>query len=188
MALLKIAEVGNPILRRRSREVSREELLGPTMQTLIDDLIETMRDADGAGIAAPQVHLPVRICVIEIRPNHPRYPEKEPIPLTVLVNPVVTPTSDATLESFEGCLSVPNLRGRVRRHADILVRFWDRAGQEREVRAHGIQAVTYQHECDHLDGRLFVDRVTDPTSFTTWRNYATFVKDSKDVAVPAAVR
>ena len=100
MTLLKIAQLGEPVLRQRSREVTRDELRSPEMQKFIDDLIETMHDADGAGLAAPQVFLPVRICAIHVRGNNPRYPYKPPIPLTVLVNPVITPVVDEQFERF----------------------------------------------------------------------------------------
>src|SRR6478609_9582034 len=123
MTLRRIAQLGEPVLRRRARELSLEELRSESVQRLIDDMIETMRDADGAGIAAPQVYESVQLTVIEVREN-PRYPNVEPIPLTVLANPVVTPAvpslpgelADADAFSvYEGCLSVPGLRGRVRR-------------------------------------------------------------------------
>ncbi|MFT7620940.1 MAG: peptide deformylase [Myxococcota bacterium] len=171
--LLKIATIGHPILRTRAREVTSTELASVETQAFIDDMIATMHDANGAGIAANQVHNPVRITVIEVKGNNPRYPEKEPIPLTILVNPVLTPLSEETFTSFEGCLSVPDLRGRVTRRAHIRVDFLDRAGvpHSREVR--GIQAVTYQHECDHLDGKLFVDHA-EPATLTTWKNYAAY--------------
>ena len=166
-----IATIGHPVLRERARELSAEELAGSETQQLIDDMIETMRDADGAGIAANQVYVPVRICVVEVRADNPRYPEKEPIPLTVLVNPVLTPLGNETLESYEGCLSVPNLRGKVERFANLRVEYVDRHGEPHGFECSGIKAVTYQHEVDHLDGKLFVDRVKDTTTLTTWKNY-----------------
>lgn len=174
--LLTIATIGHPVLRERARELSRAELAEPRWQGFIDDMIATMRDADGAGLAANQVYTPVRICVVEVRADNPRYPEKEPIPLTVLVNPVLTPLGvekggAELLESYEGCLSVPDLRGKVKRHAAIRVEYLDRNGAAHVIEARGIQAVTYQHECDHLDGKLFVDRA-DPRTLTTWKNFA----------------
>lgn len=172
MALLRIAEIGHPILRQVAHPLTADELREPRWQRFIDDLVETMHDADGAGLAAIQVYEPVRICAIEIKPNNPRYPEKKPIPLTILVNPVITPLSDRTFASYEGCLSVPNLRGIVNRHADIRVDFLDREGAPHSRTVSGIEAVTYQHECDHLDGKLFLDRVTDTTTLTTWTNFA----------------
>jgi peptide deformylase len=170
MAIRKIAQIGHPVLRQRAREVTREELASPTVQRLIDDLVDTMRDADGAGLAAIQIYETVRIAVIEVR-NNARYPYKPQIPLTVLVNPVLTPVGDETFDNYEGCLSVPNLRGMVKRAVHVRVQAWDRDGNAMDEIVHGLKAGTYQHEVDHLDGRIFVDRVTDPTTFTTWTEF-----------------
>src|SRR3954470_4665235 len=123
MAIRKIAQIGHPVLRQVAREVSREELASPATQAFIDDLVETMRDADGAGLAAIQVYEPIRICAIEVRDN-PRYPYKPKIPLTILVNPVLTPVGEESFENYEGCLSVPNLRGIVKRPVHVQVRAW----------------------------------------------------------------
>lgn len=181
MPFLKIATLGEPVLRERSREVTAEELVSPDVQTFIDDLIATMRDADGAGLAAPQVFNPIRVCAIEVRGNNPRYPYKPAIPLTVLVNPVLTPLSDEQFENEEGCLSVNDLRGAVQRFAHIRVQGLDRHGVAVDFEARGLTAGTYQHEVDHLDGKVFVDRVTDPATLSTWKNWerhrkATFVE------------
>jgi peptide deformylase len=170
MAIRKIAQIGHPVLRQVARPISREELLAPATQQLIDDLVETMRDAEGAGLAAIQVYEPVRICAIEVRQNA-RYPYKPPIPLTILVNPVLTPVGDERFDNYEGCLSVPNLRGQVQRFVHLHVRAWDRHGNEIDEVVHGLKAGTYQHEVDHLDGKIFVDRVTDPTTFSTWTEF-----------------
>lgn len=170
MAIRKIAHIGHPVLRQVARPVTREELASPAMQGFIDDLIETMRDADGAGLAAPQVYEPVQICAIEVR-NNPRYPYKPQIPLTILVNPVLTPIGDEQFDNYEGCLSVPNLRGKVRRFVHLHVAGWDRHGAAVEEVVHGLKAGTYQHEVDHLRGKIFVDRVTDPTTFATWTEF-----------------
>ena len=177
MALRKIAQIGHPVLRQRAREVTREELLSADTQRFIDDLIDTMRDANGAGLAAIQVHEPVRICVIEVGKN-PRYPYKPPIPLTVLVNPVLTPVGDERFDNYEGCLSVPNLRGMVSRSLHLHVKAWDRHGGEIDEVVHGLKAGTYQHEVDHLDGVIFVDRVKDPTTLTTWTEFERFHRDA----------
>jgi len=171
MSILKIATLGEPVLRVRSRELTRDELLAAETQTFIDSLIATMRDADGAGLAAPQVMNPIRVCAIEVRGNNPRYPYKPAIPLTVLVNPVLTPLTDEQFENEEGCLSVVDLRGAVKRFAHIRVQAWDRDGQPLDFEARGLTAGTYQHEVDHLDGKVFVDRVTDPTTLCTWKNW-----------------
>jgi peptide deformylase len=128
VTLLKIAQIGHPVLRERAREVSREELLDPEMQQFIDDLVETMRDASGAGLAAIQVHRAVRIVAIEVKDN-PRYPYKPNIPLTVVVNPVLTPLSEERFDNYEGCLSVPNLRGLVERYAEVKITGMERDGR-----------------------------------------------------------
>lgn len=176
MTLLKIATLGAPVLRERSREISLEELKRPETQRFIDDLIETMHDADGAGLAAPQVFNPIRVCAIEVRGNNPRYPYKPSIPLTILVNPVLTPIGDERFWNEEGCLSVVDLRGRVQRFAHLRVEAWDRHGAPLTREVHGLTAGTYQHEVDHLDGKVFVDRVEDPSTFATWKNWERYRK------------
>jgi peptide deformylase len=185
MALRKIATIGHPVLRERARELVRDELARAPMQQLIDDMVETMRDASGAGIAANQVHEAVRVCVIEIADN-PRYPYKPNWPLTVLVNPVVEATTEETFLNYEGCLSVPNLRGEVRRFAGVRVRAWDRRGNDVQFDVRGLTAGTFQHEVDHLDGKLFVDRVADTRSLCTWSDFdrfhrAAFVERAKQL-------
>ena len=170
MAVLPIVTIGSPVLRERSRDLSREELLAPATQTFIDDLIETMVHANGAGLAAPQVANPVRICAIWVKDN-PRYPYKPNWPLTVLVNPVLTPLSAEEFVNYEGCLSVPNLRGEVKRFAELRVEAWDRQGNPLSYEVRGLTAGTFQHECDHLDGKVFLDRVFDTTSLATWAEF-----------------
>ncbi len=177
MAIRKIAQIGHPVLRQRAREVTRDELLGAPMQQFIDDLVETMRDASGAGLAAIQVYEPIRICAIEVDRN-PRYPYKPPIPLTILVNPVLTPVGDERFDNYEGCLSVPNLRGVVPRPTHLHVTAWDRAGNAIDEVVHGLKAGTYAHEVDHLDGVLFLDRVADPLTLTTWTEFERYHRDA----------
>ncbi|PRP96079.1 peptide deformylase [Enhygromyxa salina] len=167
MTIRAIAQIGEPVLRQPAREVSAEELSTAEFQGFIDDLIATMRHAKGAGLAANQVFEPVQVCAIEVADN-PRYPYKPNIPLTVLINPKLEPLGDDTFENYEGCLSVPNLRGVVRRHAQLRVRALDRDGQPLDFEVRGISAGTFQHEVDHLWGKLFVDRVEDPTTLCTW--------------------
>ena len=171
MSVRPIATIGHPVLRERAREVTEEDLRSPDVQRLIDDMIETMRDASGAGLAANQVHETLRIAVIEVREGNPRYPYKPPIPLTVLVNPVIEQVGDATIEINEGCLSVPGLRGALERYEAVRVRYRDREGDEHEDVRRGLTAGTFQHEVDHLDGVLFLDRVRDPATFSTWEQF-----------------
>ena len=168
--ILSIAQVGHPVLREPTAELSAETLQSTEMQQFIDDLIATMRAANGAGLAANQVYQSLRICAIEVRDN-PRYPYRANIPLTVLVNPVLTPVGDAMFENYEGCLSVPNLRGKVQRHCEIDVSALDRHGNPINDRVKGMTAATYQHEVDHLLGKLFLDRVEDSTSLVTWDHF-----------------
>jgi peptide deformylase len=171
MTLLKIAQIGTPVLRERAREVTRDEVASPEFQRFVDDLVETMRDAQGAGLAAIQVHRAIRVVAIEVGDN-PRYPYKPKVPLTILVNPVLTPLSEERFDNYEGCLSVPDLRGVVSRFAELRVQAWDRHGNAIDKEVRGVTAGTFQHEVDHLDGKLFVDRVTDPTTFCTWKEFA----------------
>jgi peptide deformylase len=177
VTLLKIAQIGHPVLRQRAREVSRDELLSGKMQTFLDDLVETMRDANGAGLAAIQVYEPVRAFAVEVHDN-PRYPYKPNIPLTIVVNPVITPLTDETFDNFEGCLSVPNLRGVVARFAEVRVTGWDRRGEPFDRVCRGLSAGTFQHENDHLDGTIFVDRVKDPKTFCTWAEFDRYHKQA----------
>ena len=175
MAIRKIAQLGEPVLRRRAEPVPTELVGSPRVQTLIDDMTETMRDADGAGIAAPQVYESLRICVIEVAAN-PRYPDFAPIPLVVLVNPVVeslvgdAARDEDAITMYEGCLSVNGIRGRVRRPRRVRVRALDRHGSPLDFTWEGVPAAIVQHETDHLDGTLFIDRA-DPRSLAFLREY-----------------
>jgi peptide deformylase len=175
MGVLEIATVGHPVLRERALDVSREELASQAVQVLIDDMIETMRAAWGAGLAANQVHSTRRIAVVEVpAAGNPRYPYKPPIPLTVMVNPVLEPLGEDAFEVNEGCLSVPDLRGTVERYEAVRIRYLDRFGTPVDEVRRGLTAGTFQHEVDHLDGVLFLDRVRDPATFSTWEQFDRF--------------
>jgi peptide deformylase len=176
MTVRAIVEIGHPVLGERARELDAAGLGSPEVQRLIDDMIETMRAAGGAGLAANQVGETVRVAVAEVDHN-PRYPYKPPIPLTVIANPVIEPLDDELMPVNEGCPSVPSLRGEVERHASIRLRYLARSGAEREQVVRGLSAGTFQHELDHLDGTLFVDRVTDPRTLTTWEQFERFHRD-----------
>ena len=187
MTVLPIREMGDPVLRKVAREVGAEELAGAEVQGLIDDMIETMRAANGAGLAAPQVGVSLRIAVIEVREGNPRYPYKPPIPLTVIVNPELTPLDDATFATNEGCLSMPNVRGDLERFENVGVRYLDRDGGVHEVTRRGLTAGTFQHEVDHLDGILFVDRMADLRSLSTWEEFERHGKDDFVARIEALV-
>jgi peptide deformylase len=178
MTVLPVVTVGDPVLRRRARDVTPEELCSPRVQRLIDDLIATKRHAHGAGLAASQVGELLRIAVVEVTPGNPRYPYKPPVPLTILVNPVIEPVGDETVEINEGCLSVPDLRGTLERFVTVRVRYLDRDGVAHDEIRRGLTAGTFQHEVDHLDGVLFLDRVRDPTTFTTWEQFERHHRDA----------
>jgi len=165
MAVLKVARLGHPVLRRVAEPVSPEAIRAPEIQRFIDDLIETMDDYDGAGLAAPQVHVSRRIVVYGVDQN-PRYPEAESVPLTVLINPRLTPVGTDQEEDWEGCLSLPDLRGKVPRYTALQVDAFGRDGAPLRFTARDFHARVVQHECDHLDGRVYVDRMTSMATLT----------------------
>ena len=176
MSIREVLSIGHPALREVAQDVPLAEVGSAQVQALIDDLVATMRHANGAGLAATQVGEPVRIAVMEVGDN-PRYPYKPRIPLTVAINPVIEPLDDELVVINEGCLSVP-LRGEVRRHVNVRVRYLDRDGAEHDEVIRGLTAATWQHECDHLDGVLFIDKVDDPATLSTWDTYEAFHRDA----------
>ena len=177
MAIRKIAQLGEPVLRRKADPIDPSTLGSPFIRTLIADMIETMHDADGAGLAAPQVYESLQLCVVEVDKN-PRYPQFEAIPLTVLINPIVTPlvaeggvlSPDDCFQMYEGCLSVPGMRGQVSRPRKVRVQALDQTGKALDFVWEGFRAVVVQHETDHLLGTLYVDRA-DPKTLTFLREY-----------------
>ena len=173
MAVREILQIGHPVLAARANEVEPDRIQTAEVQGWIDDMIDTMRQANGAGIAANQVGIPYRLFTVEVGSN-PRYPYKPPIPLTVLINPEIRFLSDKTYEGNEGCLSVPDLRGTVTRHLEIEVAGFNRDGEPVRFAVRGYSAGTWQHELDHLDGILFPHRVSDPTTFCSWSVFVEF--------------
>lgn len=171
MTVRQILSIGHPALRVEANDVPVDEIASDDVQLLIDDLIETMRNANGAGLAATQIGELRRIAVIEVGDN-PRYPYKPRIPLTIAINPVIEALGDELVEINEGCLSVP-LRGDVARRVNVRVRYLDRDGVEHDEIKRGLTAGTWQHECDHLDGVLFIDKVVDPLTLATWDEFDT---------------
>lgn len=158
--IYEVLRIGTPSLRQISRAVAPEEINSPEFQAMIDSLVETMRELNGAGICAPQIGQNVRVMVFEITKN-PRYPEAEPIPLTILINPSFETIYDEKEFGYEGCLSVGELRGLVPRYSHIRYKGLDRKGETIEREVTGFHAKVFQHEYDHLDGILFIDRVED---------------------------
>ncbi|MEW6325601.1 MAG: peptide deformylase [Nitrospirota bacterium] len=170
MAILKVSRLGHPVLRQVAKPVPPEAIATPAIQQLIDDMIETMREYDGVGIAAPQVHQSLQIAVIEAAKN-PRYPKAPQIPLTVLINPEILSRSPEQQAGWEGCLSVEGLRGRVPRAGRLSVRWLDRAGRPISQEVEGFFAVVIQHEVDHLQGKVFLDRMSDLSTLTHLLEY-----------------
>ena len=161
MALLKIARMGHPVLRAPAAAV--EDPTAPWVRQLVEDMLETMEDAGGTGIAAPQGHAPHRIVVFRVAGDRlSDLPGDEEQPLTVLINPVIEPVGGERAYGWEGCLSVPGLRGVVPRHVRVRYRALNLDGGVVEREAAGFHARVVQHECDHLDGILYPQRMTDP--------------------------
>jgi peptide deformylase len=167
MPILKVAQLGHPVLRRVSKDVPEDRIRTPDFQRFIDDMIETMREYEGVGLAAPQVHVSWRVATIEVNFN-PRYPTAPSVPLTVIINPEITPlgTDADREEDWEGCLSVPALRGKAPRYKALDLRALDSEGKPLTLRAEGFFARVIQHEVDHLDGRVYLDRMTDLRTLT----------------------
>jgi peptide deformylase len=163
MSILKVARLGHPVLRAGTQPLPQKKIRSDDVQKFIDDMIETMKEYDGVGLAAVQVHESGRIAVLEVAES-PRYPNKPKVPLSVLINPNITPLTDEMEEDWEGCLSIPELRGRVPRYKTIRVETLDRNGKGMEFTASGFHARVIQHECDHLNGKVFLDRMRDLTT------------------------
>ena len=153
MSILKVSRLGHPVLRMESKRVSPETLASPAIQTLIDNMMETMVEYYGVGLAAPQVHEPLAIAVIE------SHGARGDIPMTVIVNPEVTVLEEELIEDWEGCLSIPDFRGRVPRWRKLRVDALDRKGRKIQITAEGFFARVIQHEFDHLMGGVYLDRM-----------------------------
>jgi peptide deformylase len=182
MAILKVARLGHPVLREKARPVPVGEIRSAGIQQLIDDMVETMREYDGAGLAATQVHQAVQIAVIEVEAN-PRYPDAPGIPLTVVINPVVTPLTEEMEEGWEGCLSVPDMRGMVPRVTAVRLQCYDREGNPVDLVAKDFFARVIQHETDHLHGIVYVDRMRDLRTLShiaEWNKYWLGIREQND--------
>jgi len=159
MAILKVARMGHPVLREKCKPIDPAKITGPEVQRLIRDMLETMIEYNGVGLAAPQVYTPVQLVIAGGEESDEGRPK-----LRVLINPEIEVLDDEyTLGMFEGCLSVPGLRGYVERPAHIRVKAYDEKGEQVDLELEGFPAIVMQHECDHLDGVLYVDRITDST-------------------------
>ncbi len=182
MAILKVARMGHPVLRAKAKPIPAASIGSPGVQQLIDDMFETMREYVGIGLAAPQVHHSLRIFVAGVRnlPVPPVLESDEDMPLIALVNPEITPLTPKNEEGWEGCLSIPDIRGLVPRPLDIQVKAYDRNGKRIELVARGLSARVIQHETDHLDGVLFFDRMISYESLTFMDEYRRFWAKDED--------
>ena len=175
MTILKVAKLGNPILRQIAEQVDLKELENPKgeLQTFIDDMIDTMHQEDGVGLAAPQVSRSIQIVVLEYE-NSERYPGEISIPVTVLINPQLSNYSEETALGWESCLSLIDFRGLVRRSTSLILNAYDRNGNKIERCVMGFEAVILQHEIDHLNGKVFIDRMEDLTKLSYQEEFEEF--------------
>jgi len=161
MAVRRVIRLGHPLLRQVARPLEPYEIAGDWLKQLIPDMVDTLHDYGGIGLAAPQIGESIRLAIIEIDGGPTRYGELDSVPLTVFINPQIEVLDPATAGYWEGCLSVPGLRGFVDRSQHVMVRYTSAQGEAKELELKGFNATVFQHEFDHLDGKLFVDRITD---------------------------
>jgi peptide deformylase len=180
VSILKVARIGHPVVRTPARDLAPDELGSPEIQRLIDDMKETMHEYEGVGLAAPQVHRDLRLAVIEVRASDARV--EEAVPFTVLANPLLTRLGTETLVGWEGCLSIPDLRGLVPRSARVGLEALDRDGRPYTVEAAGFFARVIQHECDHLEGHVYLDRMGDLRSLSFFKEFRTYAAPDPDEA------
>jgi len=175
--LLKIARMGHPVLREKAVAIDPAEIGSPEFQDFIDSMIATMLEYEGVGLAAPQVHVSKRVVVFH---EGAGLVDENDEPITALINPEVEPIGDDMAAMWEGCLSVPGLRGRVTRPAAIRVKALDRTGRAIELELEDFDAVVTQHECDHLDGILYVDRVDSTRKLAFEKEFERFMQEAAE--------
>ena len=180
MSILKVARLGHPILRQKAKPVHINDMNSSPIQKLIDDMIETMHEYDGVGLAAPQVHVSLQILIMESLQSD-RYPESPAFPQIVMINPEVELLTDEKMDFWEGCLSVPDLRGKVSRCRKIKVKYYDREGKSVTAIAEDFMATVIQHEIDHLHGHVFLDRMDDMTNLSFMQEYQKYWMNKPDI-------
>jgi peptide deformylase len=179
MSIHKVTRLGHPVLRQASVPLNPDQIHSAEIQRLIDDMIETMHEYDGVGLAAPQIHVNQQLAVIEVQTN-PRYPGMPQVPLTVLINPRITSRSKKLVQGWEGCLSIPDLRGIVPRNDALVCEALDRSGKAIQLEASGFFARVIQHEWDHLQGNVYLDRMSDLKSLTHLYEFARYGASEKN--------
>ena len=181
MAILKVAKLGHPVLRNVAEPYTKPEILLPQTQKFIEDMIETMHDYEGIGLAAPQVHVSKQLFVVEVPET--RTPKLKPFPLTIMFNPKFTFKGEEKIKMWEGCLSVPGFRGLVYRHKHLTLTYLDQKGKEKKLEAYGFLAGVLQHESDHLLGKVYLDRMeslTDLAFIEEWNRYMAETADFEE--------
>ena len=186
MSILKVAHMGHPVLRARAKPLDPADIKSPRIQQLIDDMFETMLEYQGVGLAAPQIHESLRLFVAGLAPGadddddeeeedeDEEADEEDRVPLMALINPEISIVGDDTADEWEGCLSIPDIRGRVTRAREIKVKAYDRRGRKIEINARGFTARVIQHETDHLDGVLFLDRMESLETLTFLEEFSRY--------------
>lgn len=179
MSVRELTRMGNPILRGEISQVSREEILSPEFKLLLTDLFDTMNDSSGIGIAAPQIGVAKQVALVKIPSDSPRYPETEESQLFTIINPKIE-ILDQSLQGFwEACLSVPGLRGYVERPRKVKISYIDEFSKNQELIAEDFLATVFQHEIDHLFGKLYVDHISDMQLLSYEEEYQTYLMEPK---------
>jgi peptide deformylase len=176
--ILKVARIGHPVVRTPAKRIAPERISNPEFQRLIDDMIETMHEYDGVGLAAPQIHVGLRLAVLEVPASDAR--ARDAVPLTVLINPKLTPLGKQRAANFEGCLSIPGLRGLVPRFKKLRLEALDREGRPYTTEAADFHARVIQHECDHLDGGVYLDRMDGMKSLSFEQEFERYATGQQD--------
>ena len=182
MAILKVARMGHPVLRTKAKPIPSAEIASPRIQRLVDDMFETMREYGGIGLAGPQVHESLRIFVagLATAPVTHEIGDEGDMPFLTIINPELELVGSPSLVGWEGCLSIPDIRGQVPRAPEVQVRAFDRSGRKISLTARGLPARVIQHETDHLDGVLFFDRMATFESLTFMDEYRRFWTEDED--------
>jgi peptide deformylase len=180
MAIRRIIKMGHPVLREVARPLGPDEIGSDAIRLLIGDMVDTLYDYGGIGLAAPQIGESLQLAIVEIDAGPTRYGELEAMPLTVFINPVITVVDPATAGYWEGCLSVPGLRGFVERPQHVKIQYLSEEGEVKGIELRGFPATVFQHEFDHLDGKLFIDRISDTRLLAFEKEYAQFCLDSEE--------
>ncbi len=174
MALYEVLRMGHPKLRQVSQPVDHEKIQTPEFQEFLDDMLATMHAYGGIGLAAPQIGVLERIAIVALPEESDRYENMESFPMNFYINPEWKILEEEKIGMWEGCLSVPGLRGYVERASKLHVSYFDRNGEAQEIEVEGLPAIVFQHEFDHLDGKLYVDRITDKSKLAFDSEYEQF--------------